>query len=70
MSFQVGSPVTDELLTTKELAGYLKIPVETLYQWRQRGEGPAGLRIGRYLRYRRSEVDRWLEGRGTSARTA
>ena len=57
------------LLTIVELSDMLGIPVDTLYGWRQRGEGPQGYRIGRHVRYRRSAVEAWLEGRLDQARS-
>lgn len=48
-------------LTTGQVAEYLSVPVSTLYQWRHRGLGPRAARVGRHLRYRRSDVDRWVE---------
>lgn len=51
----------NRLLSVTELANYLSVPVATLYAWRYRGEGPPALRVGRYLRYRWSDVQRWLE---------
>ena len=44
-----------------DLSEMLGIPVETLYGWRHRGEGPQGYRVGRHVRYRRSTVNAWLE---------
>jgi excisionase family DNA binding protein len=49
------------LLTIEELSDYLQVPVKTLYDWRHRRLGPQGLRVGRYVRYRQSDVDAWLE---------
>lgn len=49
------------LLTIEELSQYLQVPVKTLYDWRHRGLGPRGLRVGRYVRYRQTDVDAWLE---------
>jgi excisionase family DNA binding protein len=46
----------------------LSIPVDTLYGWRHRGEGLQGHRIGRHVRYRRTTVEAWLEGRLDQAR--
>ena len=46
----------NRLLSVTELAEYLAVPVATLYAWRYRGEGPPALRVGRYLRYRWSDV--------------
>jgi excisionase family DNA binding protein len=51
----------DRLLTVEELADYLVVPVATLYQWRYRREGPPGFRVGRYIRYRRTDVEAWIE---------
>jgi excisionase family DNA binding protein len=43
-----------------ELAGFLGVPVKTVYRWRGHGTGPAALRVGRHLRYHPAEVHRWL----------
>ena len=53
----------DKLMGLSELSEMLGIPVETLYAWRHRGEGPAGYKIGRHVRYRRSAVEAWLQTR-------
>ena len=53
----------DRLLTVEELADYLGVPIATLYQWRHRGEGPPGFRVGRYIRYRRNDVEQWIRDR-------
>ena len=53
----------DRLINVEELADYLGVPVATLYQWRYRREGPPGFRVGRHLRYRWSDVQRWIEQR-------
>jgi len=50
----------DELLSPQDLAGYLDVPVKTVYRWRHRGLGPAGFRVGRHVRYRRSDVEEWI----------
>lgn len=53
----------ERLMSVVELSEMLGIPVETLYGWRHRGEGPAGYRVGRHIRYRRTTVEAWLEDR-------
>jgi excisionase family DNA binding protein len=53
-------PRQDELITPTELSGELKVPLATLYAWRHRGTGPAAIRVGRHLRYRRTDVAAWL----------
>jgi excisionase family DNA binding protein len=53
----------ERLLTVQDLAEYLGVPATTLYQWRHRGEGPPGFRVGRYIRYRRNDVEQWIRDR-------
>jgi excisionase family DNA binding protein len=53
----------DRLLTVQELANYLGVPVSTIYAWRYHGQGPPGFRVGRHLRYRDSDVQRWIRDR-------
>lgn len=49
------------LATVSEVAAHLGVPVPTLYQWRYKGTGPRGLRVGRHVRYRWSDVEKWLD---------
>ena len=49
------------LWTVRDVSSYLGVPIATLYVWRHRGTGPRAYRVGRYLRYDRSEVRRWLD---------
>lgn len=50
-----------------EVARYLRIPVTTLYQWRHRGYGPAGTRVGRYVRYDPDDVRAWFAAQAKRA---
>jgi excisionase family DNA binding protein len=52
---------TDSLMSTEELAEFLDIPRNTLANWRYRREGPPGFRVGRGVRYLRSDVLEWLD---------
>jgi excisionase family DNA binding protein len=52
---------TAKLWTVAEVADYLGVPVKTLYRWRCVGYGPAGCRVGRYVRYRSSDVEAWID---------
>lgn len=45
----------------EDVSAYLGVPVGTLYQWRTRGYGPPGRRIGKYVRYKPDDVERWFE---------
>lgn len=51
---------TAALLTVDELADYLQVPAKTIYAWRHKNSGPPGFRVGRYLRFRASDVEAWL----------
>jgi excisionase family DNA binding protein len=54
----------EEYLTVKQLAELLQVPVSTVYAWRHLGVGPRGIRLsGRHVRYRRSDVEAFLEER-------
>lgn len=51
---------TDQLLTTKEAAMYLRVHEQTLYAWRRDGKIPAE-RLGYSLRFRKTDLDAWLK---------
>lgn len=51
----------DRLLTMDELSDFTRTPKSTLYSMRSAGRGPVGFRIGKSLRFRRSEIDSWLD---------
>lgn len=53
-------PSSGSVLTTDELADYLKIPKSTLYKLAQEGKVP-GQKVGRHWRFRKETIDRWLE---------
>lgn len=57
-----------EILTPKEAGEYLQVPEGTLRQWRYLAQGPPYCRAGRAIRYRRADVDRWLEAQRVDAR--
>lgn len=48
------------LLTTKEAARELRVSKPTLEAWRCRGGGPAFVKFGRAVRYRREDLDKFL----------
>lgn len=50
-----------EFLSPEGLANLLDVPVASVYAWRHRGIGPKGSRVGKHVRYRRSDVDAWLD---------
>jgi excisionase family DNA binding protein len=58
-----GEPLRDNQWLSEQLG----IPLRTIYAWRQRGEGPPAYRVGKYLRYRGSDVEAWLAERHDTA---
>jgi excisionase family DNA binding protein len=52
----------ETLMTPLELAAYLKKSKSWVYAACERGELPA-TRIGRDLRFKREEIDRWVASR-------
>jgi predicted DNA-binding transcriptional regulator AlpA len=58
---------TEQLMTIQDVAEYLKVSRATLYSWRCKNEntgptrGPRSIKLGRHVRYRRSDVDVWLQ---------
>lgn len=54
-------PITAEVMTVIEVAEYLRINPQTVYRKAKAGELPT-LRIGRAIRFRRTELDEWLKG--------
>lgn len=53
--------MTQEWMTLADLADWLVVPHRTVYSWRQRGEGPPAYKVGGKLRWRRSDVEDWLQ---------
>ena len=53
----------EEWLTLAEVAAEVKVEPRVIYNQRYLGKGPRGVRVGRELRFRRSEVERWLSER-------
>jgi predicted DNA-binding transcriptional regulator AlpA len=50
-------------LTTSGLANMLGVHPRTIQRMRTAGEGPKPIGVRGALRYRRKDVERWLEGR-------
>ncbi len=59
----IGSLLRDPFLNTDDACGYLGVPKATLLTWRVRrpGYGPRAVKAGGRLKYRLSELDRWLD---------
>ena len=48
-------------LSPTQLARYLSVPVATIYGWRHQGKGPPAAKLGNHLRYRKADVDDWID---------
>jgi hypothetical protein len=46
---------------TAGTAAYIGQPPRTLDQWRYLGRGPRYIKVEGHVRYRRSDVDAWLD---------
>ena len=53
----------DDLLDERAAADYLQKPAGTLQQWRYLGKGPAYFKLGRSVRYARSDLREFLDAR-------
>lgn len=51
----------DKVYTTDELAAHLRVPVESLAQWRRKKKGPAYFRPGKRVLYREDAVNAWQQ---------
>lgn len=49
-----------DLLTPEEVSTYLRVPVGTLYSWRGRNVGPRSVKVGRFIRYRRADLEQFV----------
>lgn len=52
-------------LTTEDVLGYLRVTHRTIYRLIRSGELPA-VRIGRQWRFRRTDLDQWLDRQSAS----
>ena len=59
-SHQHDNHENDEMLTITETAEFLRVPVGTLRYWRHTGDGPLSFRVGRHVRYWRTDLVLWL----------
>lgn len=59
----------DDILTIEEVAKYLRVSERTVYDWAQKGEIPGG-KIGTVWRFKRDEIERWVNDRLSSKDSA
>lgn len=61
--------MSERLLLTEEVADRCRTTAATVRYWRHVGYGPPGIKVGRRVLYRASEVESWLDGLGATPPT-
>jgi len=59
-----------EWLSVETLAAELGVPMKTVYVWNSKGTAPRAARFGKHTRYRRADVEAWIEARFDQPRPA
>jgi excisionase family DNA binding protein len=54
-------PAVVRMWTVQDVADFLGVPVRTLYEWRTKGYGPEGIKVGRHVRYFAEDVYAWVK---------
>ena len=54
---------TLEILNTREAAHYVRLSKPTMERFRLSGEGAHYIKLGGAVRYRKADLDDWLESR-------
>jgi excisionase family DNA binding protein len=54
---------SDALWSTEDTAQFLGVPTSTVRYWTWIGTGPKSMKIGRYRRFKPSDVKKWAESR-------
>ena len=57
----------EPFMNLRQVAEYLNLAERTIYLWTQQGEFPA-YKLGSTWRFKRQEIDEWLEQRHTHAK--
>ena len=55
----------DRWLSAEEISKYLGVSSDTVYRWIEKHDMPA-YRIGRFWKFKRSEIDNWVKAGGTA----
>ncbi|PID38747.1 MAG: DNA-binding protein [Proteobacteria bacterium] len=52
--------MSEDILTIREVAEYLKVTEKTVYGLAQKGKIP-GFKVGGQWRFKREDIDQWIE---------
>jgi hypothetical protein len=55
--------LNEPLLPESDAADEIKVKKQTMAAWRNRGQGPAYVKVGKLVFYRPSHIREWLESR-------
>ena len=55
--------LAEPLQEGREVAAAIGVKPQTLAAWRNRGEGPPFVKVGKLIRYRTSDINKWLATR-------
>jgi excisionase family DNA binding protein len=58
-------PAEDRLWTLAETAEYVGVPEWTVRSWIAKGTAPRSFKVGKYRKFKRQDVDAWLETRAS-----
>ena len=61
------STIVTEVMTTIEAAEYVGLKKPTMERFRFLGQGPAYCKLGGAVRYRKKDLDEWLDSRAVSS---
>jgi excisionase family DNA binding protein len=61
------STIVTEVMTTIEAAAYVGLKKPTMERFRFLGQGPAYCKLGGAVRYRKKDLDAWLDSRAVSS---
>ncbi|YCU34414.1 helix-turn-helix transcriptional regulator [Mycobacteroides abscessus] len=50
-----------DLIGVDELASMIGVSASTVRWWKQTGKGPRSAKIGKHVKYRRKDVEAWVE---------
>jgi hypothetical protein len=62
--------MTGKFLTTAEVAELVRTSPATVRYWRYLGRGPAGIKVGKRVRYDPEDVQSWIDQHKDSGPTA
>jgi excisionase family DNA binding protein len=51
------------MFNSREASAYLGCSESVMRLWRSQGQGPRYFRAGKLIRYRRADLDAWIEAR-------